>query len=296
MTKKIAIIIPVHNSLGFTRECLDTLVPLTKEATTEKWCFDIVVMDDGSTDGTTIWVSENHPEVHLLEGCGNLWWSGGTKKGMQYALHTLKSDYILWWNNDIYPAPDYFTRLTALLENTDDATVYGSKIYKAEAPGVIWAYGGLKHRKWGHFYLYGMDAEDGTRFEKAMEADWLPGMGTLLPRKVVWQTGELNDRDFPQYHGDVDYTCRVRLAGFRIVVDPSLRIWNHTRHSGRSHENKFNRLLPNLRDIKSLDHFGKEWLLYRKYARNPLAYMMLMKKYVGYFAKFLAGKVRSLFY
>lgn len=296
MQQSVTIVIPVHNSLDHTKSCLNGLHPLVRKAASAKWQFHIVVVDDGSTDGTAQWIRSEHPEVHLLEGCGNLWWSGGIKKGMQYALHTLKSDYILWWNNDIYPAPDYFTRLTALLENTDNATVYGSKVCKAEEPGVIWAYGGLKHRKWGHFYLYGIDAEDGNRFEKAIEADWLPGMGTLLPRKVVLQTGELNNRDFPQYHGDVDYTYRVRLAGFRIVVDPSLKIWNHTRHSGRSHDNKFSRLLPALRDIKSLDHFGKEWLLYRKYARNPLAYLMVMKKYVGYFAKFLAGKVRSLFY
>ncbi len=293
MQQLITIIIPVHNSLVCTRRCLNGLSHLIKKAASDTWLFKIVVVDDGSVDGTADWICEKHPEVHLLTGCGNLWWSGGINKGMQYAMHALKSDYILWWNNDIYPADDYFDCLVNLLEESDQARVYGSKIYQAENPGLIWSFGGFFHRLWGHGFLLGKGEPDGDKFSKPLDADWLPGMGTLLPKEVIAQTGDVNDKDFPQYHGDIDYTCRARQAGFSLEVQPSLQIWNYTRHSGRSHDQKFRKLFSTLRDIKSLDHFRKEWLLYRKHAITPLVYLVVIKKYVTYFIAFIKNKIFS---
>jgi GT2 family glycosyltransferase len=287
MTKKIAVIIPVHNSLEFTKACLSLLLPLTKEASSAQWQFDIIVVDDGSTDGTSEWILKNHSEVRLVKGDGQLWWSGGINKGMQYALHILNVDYILWWNNDIYPADVYFTNLTSLLENSSNSTVLGSKVLKAEEPNKIWAFGGLFHQRWGHSFLYGSNEVDGERFSRPKEVDWLPGMGTVLPREIILKTGEVNNEEFPQYHGDIDYTYRAKLAGYKIVVEPSLQIWNHTRHSSRSHEGKLSRLIPTLSDIKSLNHFRTEWLVYRKHAKTPLVYLVVVKKYMTYFGGFL---------
>lgn len=281
MPALIAIIIPVHNSLEYTCRCLDGLLPLTKEASSDGWQFEVVVVDDGSTDGTAPWVREKHPQVHLLDGDGKLWWSGAINKGMQYALSTLCADYVLWWNNDIYPATDYFIRLTALLENTDNATVYGSKIYMAERPSTIWAFGGFFHRLWGYSYLFGQGDPDSDRFSQPLQAHWLPGMGTLLSRAAILKIGDLNQQDFPQYHGDIDFTIRARLAGCLVVVLPSLRIWNHTAHSGHLDSTQRNNGLAFLGNIRSQDHWHKEWMIYRKYVRNPLAYLLLLKKYVG---------------
>jgi GT2 family glycosyltransferase len=318
MQKTIAIIIPVHNSLEYTKKCLAGLEKLTSEAVSIRavavvWRFEVVVVDDGSDDGTADWIRVHHPAVHLCFGDGSLWWSGGINQGMNYALNELVADYILWWNNDIYPAEDYFKQLVAVLANADNATVYGSKVYKADGSGilaeqlhnagfqskgytaeqtdVVWAFGGFFHRRWGHSFLYGMDSPDGEKFSKPLEADWLPGMGSVFPARVVLEVGEVNASDFPQYHADVDYTCRVRKAGYRIVVEPRLRIWNDTRHSGRSHENKFSRLIPALQHIKSPDHFSKEWLLYRRHAKTPLAFLVVIKKYMGYFLNFLKNKL-----
>ena len=313
MYKTIAIIIPVYNSLAYTKKCLAGLEGLTAKASSDAWRFEVVVVDDGSDDGTAEWVRTHHPAVHLCFGDGSLWWSGGINVGMRHAMNELFADYILWWNNDIYPADDYFMKLTALLANTDNATVYGSKVYKEEGSGiqaeqyqkvrdqskgytaeqtdVVWAFGGFFHRRWGYLFAYGKDERDDERFSQPLEVDWLPGMGSVFPRQVVEAIGEVNARDFPQYNADVDYTCRVREAGYTMIVEPRLRLWNHTRHTGRSHENKFSRLFPALRDIKSPDYFYKEWLLYRRHAKNPLAFLVLLKKYVCYFVNFLKNKL-----
>jgi GT2 family glycosyltransferase len=291
MQKTIAIIIPVHNSVEYTKKCLAGLEGLTAKAASDALCFEVVVVDDGSEDGTVDWIRANHPAVHLCFGDGSLWWSGGINLGMKYALNELVADYILWWNNDIYPAADYFEQLVALLEESDLFTVYGSKIYKAEEPDMLWSFGGFFHPRWGYSFLYGKDEKDGEKFSKPTEVDWLPGMGSVFSARIVLDVGDVNAYDFPQYHADVDYTCRARKAGYKILVEPRLRIWNHTEHTGRSHDGKFGRLLPALRDIKSPDHFRKEWLLYRKHAPTPLAFLLVIKKYVGYFLNFLKNRL-----
>jgi GT2 family glycosyltransferase len=290
MAAIISVIIPVHNSLAYTKDAIRLLKSALQWVKEPSWKFHVVVVDDGSGDGTSAWIKEHHPDIHLLQGDGKLWWSGAINKGMEFSTGELEADYILWWNNDIYPADDYFLNLTSIIGNATEPMVYGSKIFMAERPDRIWSYGGVFSRVWGHSKMPDTNKPDGPEYDSARKVDWLPGMGTLLPAEVIRKTGWLNAADFPQYHSDIDYTYRAKLLGYPIEVRPELHIWNHTFHSGRSHENKLGRLIPTLRDIKSIHNFKKEWLLYRKYARNPIAFFMLAKKYVGYFVKFAVRK------
>ncbi len=290
---KAAIIIPVHNSIDYTRKSLQRLMSSLAIVDESDWQFPVIVVDDGSTDGTSEWLDQHYPQIHLCQGDGNLWWSGAINMGMKYALEHLKADYIIWWNNDILPAYDYFQNVIRLLNEFESPVVIGSKIYFADQPDLIWCYGGYFHKFWGHSYMPGNGQNDGQTFSIRKEADWLPGMGTIFHREIIEKTGMLNFDDFPQYHSDIDYCCRTRIMGYKVIVVPELRIWNHTEHSGRSHEFKFRKLIPGLYDIKSIHHFNKEWKLYRKYAPTPLAYMILVKKYIGYFVKFALGRGKS---
>jgi GT2 family glycosyltransferase len=290
MPRIISIIIPVHNSIEYTKNALRDLFASIRNVDDPAWQFKVVVVDDGSEDGSSAWISQQYPEVHLCQGDGNLWWSGSINLGMRYAMDALDAAYILWWNNDIYPAEDYFLNLARLLENAGQDNVIGSKIYVASAPGLVWSYGGIFHPTWGHSYMPNSYMADSPRLTEPMEVDWLCGMGTLLPVGVVKAVGMLNDKDFPQYHGDIDYTSRVRISGFSLKVRPELRIWNHTEHSGISHEGKIGRLIPSLQRKNSIHNFRKEWLLYRKYSKNPLAYAMVIKKYFAYLLRFVLSR------
>lgn len=287
MPSNVSIIIPVHNSLEYTKEALKRLKPALERAENPLWQFHIIVVDDGSQDGTAEWIKKHHPEIHLCYGDSNLWWSGAINTGMRYAMDKLKSDYLIWWNNDIYPAEDYFAALTPLLSETKKPTVFGSKIFTASHQDMVWSYGGYFHHRWGHSFMAGNNCKDQPEFEVPRKADWLPGMGTVLPKQVIQHIGMVNEKEFPQYHGDIDHTYRAKLAGFAVEVRPELKIWNNTEHSGISHEGKLSNLMPSLRKINSIHNFRKEWLLYRKYVRNPLAYFMLAKKYAGYFVRFV---------
>lgn len=291
MPVKTTVIIPVHNSLEYTKQALYYLFGAISKVQDGNWEFPVALVDDGSEDGTSDWVKKQYPEIHLCHGDGNLWWSGSINLGMRYAIETLQADYLLWWNNDIRPAEDYFTNLVELLRTTDGNIVFGSKILYASKPDVIWSFGGVFHPVWGHSHMPGMNQPDGQDFQHPESVDWLPGMGTVLPVSIASETGWLNERQFPQYHGDVDYTYRVKLSGFRVEVRPELRIWNDTEHSGMKTGGKFPERLASLRKLNSIHNFRKEWLLYRKYAKTPLAYLMVAKRYLVYVLRLVVGRV-----
>ena len=290
---KTGLLIPVFNGLSFTSNCLTRLYGLHSNSDASGLDLQIIVIDDGSTDGTSEWIHINFPQTHVLTGDGSLWWSGGINLGMKFAIDQLECDYLLWWNNDISPADDYFVHLEQILKSSKPE-ICGSKIYYAHDPEMVWSMGGIFDTRNGRKHMTGMNVKDNQDLDKIYSADWLPGMGTLLHKSVIEKTGFLDEKNFPQYHGDSDYTYRATLAGYCIKVYPQLKIWNDKSNSGLLHQDNFKLLKKSLKDIKSNYHFGKDLLFYRKYATSAFAYQTLAVKYCLYIGGFAKWKFLNL--
>jgi GT2 family glycosyltransferase len=290
---KTAILIPVHNRLSFTSKCLSNLNDIFKDMGEPASKFIVVVIDDGSVDGTKEWIINNYPETVILEGNGKLWWSGGINKGIKYAIDELGCNYVLWWNNDILCAADYFSSLLTIIDSNDSNIIIGSKVYYADVPEKIWAMGGFFDTRSGLKYPIGTDETDSEKFNQVIEVDWLPGMGTVIEKSVFEKIGYVNETDFPQYHGDSDFTFRAKLAGYPVKVFPQLKIWNDKSSSGLQHYNSFRMLIKSLYDFRSHYHLGKDIRFYRKYAKSPLAYKTLFSKYSYYIGGFLKWRILS---
>src|SRR5690349_10490763 len=89
----VCVVIPVHNRKSFTYDCIISLYNQTVHAD------EIIVVDDGSTDGTREMLRKDFPDVHVLSGNGNLFWTASINKGIRYGLE-LGADHILTMNND----------------------------------------------------------------------------------------------------------------------------------------------------------------------------------------------------
>lgn len=254
----------------------------------------IIVINDGSTDATNEWITNNFPETVLLQGDGSLWWSGAINKGIEHAINYLNHEYILWWNNDITPADNYLNELIKIID-TDSPMIGGSKIYYAAKRDVVWSMGGVFDTRTGRKYMIGMNEADSDQFNYNREVDWLPGMGTFIHSSVFKNIGLVDNIDFPQYHGDSDFTFRARLAGIKIVVYPELKIWNDKSNSGLMHQNNYKQLVRSLKDIKSNYHFSKDVNFYRRYATSAMAYQTLAYKYCYYIGGFLKWKLLNSF-
>src|SRR6516164_5363299 len=90
---KVALVVPVHNKIALTIRFLESLRAVSYPK------YSVIVVDDGSQDGTSRIVELRFPEVIVLKGHGNLWWSGATNLGVRYALKH-GYDYVLTINND----------------------------------------------------------------------------------------------------------------------------------------------------------------------------------------------------
>jgi GT2 family glycosyltransferase len=285
----VSVIIPVFNGLSFTRKSLANLAMHRQKLVGEDHKIEIIIVDDGSTDGTAQWVTNNYPQVHLLQGNGNLWWSGGINKGITYALEHLHSDYILWWNNDIWCEDDYFSNLFLLLEQNPAAHLIGSKILRLHDKRV-WGMGGRFDPRSGKKYMVGERQADGEQYQHSFEVDWFPGMGTCIHNSVFESIGLLDEENFPQYHGDSDFTFRARKAGFKLIAHPSLVIYNDVSNTGIQHNNSFGKLYQSLTGLKSNYNIRKNILFLRKHSASPKAYLPLVKKYCNYIGGFLKWK------
>jgi GT2 family glycosyltransferase len=291
---KTAILIPVFNKLNYTQKCLKSLDAIINGQNLQKY-FTIVLIDDGSKDQTREFVETAYPFVHILNGDGNLWWSGSINVGALYAKDHLHSDYLLLWNNDIICEEIYFQKLVDLQKSLNGNQIIGSKIYMDNTWSRTWSTGGKFHNKTGDIYMIGYDKPDVPAFMKSGEIEWIPGMGTLIPTSVIDKIGLWDHVNFPQYHGDLEFTYRAYLNGYKLVIDPELKIANDTTNSNMKHEGNFKNLLNLFVDKRSLYNFRVNTTFIKKYGEGPFKYSYLIKFYTILLLSFMKHSITRLF-
>ena len=293
--KRIAVLIPVFNKLEYTKSCLESLHLLVSSTILTKISVQIIVIDDGSTDGTKEWITNNYSDITVLEGDGNLWWSGGINMGARWVIEEDSADYILLWNNDIEAGTDYFEQLDNLIPHLENNIIAGSKIYCKHPSDQIWSFGGVFNPRSGKIYMIGFEQPENGNYNSPAEVDWLPGMGTLVHKSVIENIGFWDEQDFPQYHGDSDFTFRAKTAGYIIKVYPQLKLWNDNKNTGLSHNDKFKFLLRMLSDTRSNLNLKKNILFYRRHSTSIVAFWPLFTTYFRLFGGFIKWKILNLF-
>jgi GT2 family glycosyltransferase len=153
--------------------------------------------------------------------------------------------------------------------------------------------GGYFNPRTGRYGMYGYFEEDSGQFSRMYEVDWLPGMGTIIPKSAVERIGYWDNVRFPQYHGDSDFTYRAKINGFRLFVNPSLRIFNSVGNTGIEHEGSLKGLLHLLTDIRSKSNIEKNFRFYRLYAASPRAYLPLIWTYIEVLGGFFKWKIMN---
>ncbi len=108
----IHVIIPVYNRLKKTITCLKSL-----EKQNIYKDLRIIIVNDGSNDGTKEYITKNFPQINIINGDGSLFWGGAINLGIEYALKKKKTgDWILILNNDIELTPETISRLISISE------------------------------------------------------------------------------------------------------------------------------------------------------------------------------------
>jgi len=293
----VALLIPVFNRLDYTKSCLNELKHHENTRFFKENTVYIIVIDDGSTDGTADWITTHFPKVIIVQGTGDLWWSGSMNLGINHALNNLNCEFVFFWENDIIPDTGYFDNLQHILENWEEGTIVCSKIVYRIRPDIIFAMGGIFNFNTGKKKLIGRGEKDSAKYNKIIEADWFCGQGILFHKSVFEKVGYFNEKDFPQYHGDSDFALRAKKAGFKNLVYPELRLLNDTATTGISHiSNKtFKQFFQSFISIRSNTNLLKDIKFYRHHTTNIFAFRYLLYTYFLYTAGFIKWKFLGLF-
>lgn len=219
---RVAVVVPVHNRKALTERFLKSFAEVEYEN------YKIVIVDDGSSDGTAEWLAEEHSGVVVLPGSGDLWWTGATNLGAQYALdHNF--DFILTINNDATVSPDFLGRLVQSAVEYPKAIV-GCRLHDLLQPDRIWALGGAVRWSDGKpFHINKPDMIDPN--EQRVAVGILPGCGVLIPCDCFREIGLYDAKNYPHYHADSEFTFRAGLAGYKVLVDTQAIAWYDTANS-----------------------------------------------------------------
>jgi GT2 family glycosyltransferase len=220
----IYIVIPVFNRIKFTRDCLDSLNKQTNKQ------FKVVVVDDGSTDGTAQMLKEEYPEVIVLNGDGNLFWTASVNMGIEWALNE-GAEYIMTMNNDVIAPKDYIQNMYKWMKQKPDA-VMGSLEIDARSKKII--FGGERINWITGSYTSLLDIIPEEKRNGLHAVTQLPGRGLLIPRKVFQKIGLFDQKIFPHYMADFDFTHKLLRHGFEMYCNYDAKLHTYPQESGDS--------------------------------------------------------------
>lgn len=199
---------------ALTVECVQAVRHMTAAGV------DLLLIDNGSGDGSVEHLRQALPGVPLLALPQNVGFAAAANRGLERAVGQ-DFDYALLLNNDAFPAGDMLSRLLA--ETAPDVALLSPKIFYEEAPRRIWFAGGRQHPWLLEMRDTGQGEPDGPRWAASRDVDYLLGTGLLVNLEAVGQVGWLDERFF-MYYEDLDWSIRLRQAGFRLrlVADAHL--------------------------------------------------------------------------
>jgi GT2 family glycosyltransferase/glycosyltransferase involved in cell wall biosynthesis len=224
----ISAIVLAWNGKQYIQDCLDSLL--------DQDCPDLelLVVDNGSTDGTPELVSEQYPMARLIRNDRNLGFAAGNNVGLRAAT----GDMVALVNQDTKLAPGC---LVALASTFEDASIgiAGCKLLYPD--GTIQHAGGYLYGPRGESEHIGRHAADDGRFDQLADIDYATAATMAISRSALERIGPLDEGFAPAYYEDADWCYRARASGFRVVYQPRAVVTHYESVSGypSSHDLRF---------------------------------------------------------
>ncbi len=203
-----SVIIPVWNGWKYLPRCLEALLAQDYPD------FEIIVVDNASTDCSADRVAERYPQVRLIRNKQNRGFAGGCNVGLQAA----RGNILVLLNQDTVVQSGWLRALAEALRRPD-VGVAGCKILYADGRTIQHA-GGWIEWPLGLTHHYGRGEEDTGQWNAPRPVEYVTGAALAFRRDVLERVGPLDEGFWPGYFEDTDFCLRVRQAGYDVWYVP----------------------------------------------------------------------------
>lgn len=203
---KFSLVIPNFNGKKIIGDCLASIKLQTEKS------FEVIVVDNGSTDGSIAFIKKNHPKVRIINLKKQLGFAVPVNSGIKAA----KGEYIALVNNDVTLDKRWLSEIEKTFNRDKKIGFcaclllnYNGKKIDSAGDGFSW---------WGRVYPIGR----GQKPERYQGAGYVFGAcaGAAVFKKRVFEKVGYLDKDFYAYFEDTDLSFRAQLAGFKCAIVP----------------------------------------------------------------------------
>lgn len=283
----IHVIIPVYNRLKKTITCLKSL-----EKQNIYKDLRIIIVNDGSNDGTKKYITKNFPQINIINGDGSLFWGGAIKLGIEYVLKKKKTgDWILILNNDIELTPETISRLISISEiNKKKSLVIPLTLNAKDRKTIIKS--GTLVKSWflnitKHVFV-NMEI-DQIKNKQPIVVDIFTGRCVLHPIEMFEITGNYDATNFKHYGCDDEFSLRVKKFGYSILLCPSSIIFLTENEKFIEKKISFQNFLHVFFNIKSSSNIINKFKLTLKvipmYAKLSFFFIGILKSFYIFLRK-----------
>ena len=230
---KVSIIIPHWNGIETLSECLESLQKSSYPS------YEVIVVDNYSTDGSQDWIKKNHPNINLVENNNNYGYAGGCNRGADTAL----GDYLLFLNNDTTQSPDWLAPLVNLFEKDSSIAAAQPKIlnyYKNNIFDYAGGSGGYMDIfcfPFARGRIFLTQEEDHQQYDDSRECFWASGTSIMVRKNLFLQAGKF-DEVFFSHMEEIDLCWRLQAMGYSIWVEPKSVVYHKNAVSLPMHTHK----------------------------------------------------------
>jgi GT2 family glycosyltransferase len=224
----LSVVVPTHETRELTLRCLAALAAARPPAS------EVVVVDDGSTDGTAAAIAASYPAVRLLRQPQAGGFTAAVRAGVALARHEI----VLLLNSDTEVEPAALAALVAAFARMPRLGIAGAALHYPDgtpqwsggpAPGALWllALASDLPRRLGRLRGWRRARPVAGHGERVRaRVDWVPGAALACRREVWTELGGLDPR-FALYAQDLDFCLQARARGWEVAVVPESRVLHH---------------------------------------------------------------------
>lgn len=235
----LSVIILNLNTQGFLRDCLRSVESSNIGRGDSKYTLEIIVSDNGSTDGSLEMVKTEFPGVKLVENGQNL----GFTKGNNVAIPYATGRYLLFLNSDTVVLPDTLSQMIDYMDSNPSvgASTCYVELFNGKmdmnchrgfpTPWVsVFHFSGVSKR-FPRSKLFGGYFQTYKNLNEVHEVDVIEGSFMMVRREAAEQVALSKnkwwDEDFFFYGDDIDFCYRLREAGWKIMYYPKVKILHY---------------------------------------------------------------------